>query len=66
MAGVNKILKLMREQGIRSISEQQYVSKGEINTMYGTKRKFNDHNQLDAFDWLDDRVDQVIGWGRET
>jgi len=60
--GVNKILDLMREQGIRSISEEQYRTPSEIRE--SSKLPVSDL-RWNEFELLDDRVEQVIRWGRD-
>jgi len=60
--GVNQILKLMREQGIRTISEQEYLPPSEIRK--SRKMPVSDLGRWNEFELLDDRVKQVIEWGK--
>ena len=63
--GTQRILALMREKGIRSITEQNY--RGDMSTGRRKLRTLpaSDYDRRGGIEWLEDRVDQVVEWGRK-
>jgi len=56
--GTERILALMREKGIKSITEQSYRGDGKLRTIPNS-----DYDQRGGIEWLKDRVDEVMEWG---
>lgn len=58
--GTERILALMREKGIRSITEHDYKGDGKMRAL-----PTSDYDKRGGMEWLEDRVDQVVEWGRK-
>jgi hypothetical protein len=61
---VNNILRQMREEGIRSISEQNYRDEGHRKPHDLQRVDFNRTIQNER-QWLEDRVNEIIRKGQE-
>lgn len=58
--GTERILALMREKGIRSITEHDYKGDGKMRTL-----PVSDYDKRGGMEWLEDRVDEIVTKGQE-
>jgi len=58
--GTERIFALMKERGIRSITEQSYRGDGKLRTIPAS-----DYDRRGGIEWLADRVGEVMEWGRK-